>query len=589
MYSCKLCAYKPRDNSALREHTQRIHFQCQDCQLSHKNQEDILKHLKEKHGFDFSCEPCQKRFFAKRELKKHNMKRHGKVQNKENLHPCTQSNFQAKSLTYLKNHFNAVHRVLINDRSTEDQEERVNGDVMISVFLSNTKENYFEDDEPMLDPLDLDIRHIKKEVDYEVKSEITKNISIESSNELKNDVIVETTEFQCSKCDFEGNNTEDLEKHINQRHKVANPFFMANTSVKTSRVLENHTVAEKSKIDVLACDLCNFIGDRESSLKIHMDAVHLKQKNFKCENCDFATGWPKSLTAHKMKCLLAKTVHKRNFSPGRDNSDDSDNKRRRLACDLCGYIGRKPRELEEHKKAKHLKIKDLNDLKCSQCSFTTSWTRNLKVHMKKVHGDKIKCQNCDYTNWSKKSMDKHLKYCSPTAKMFQCNKCDYKVSNLQVLNSHRSNLHRKIYETVGNCIKCDFCDYSSKDRYHVNRHTKSCGPKVNMFTCKKGNCNFTVSNTVALSKHKARCEKDKDSELPIIVNVESGRELACELCDHVAFTKLSLRAHLKVMHKDECKSTQSREDEPMELNDLQEMPQTKKGKWVVLLKKLRLQ
>ena len=103
------------------------------------------------------------------------------------------------------------------------------------------------------------------------------------------------------------------------------------------------------------------------------------------------------------------------------------------------------------------------------------------------------------------------------------------------------------------------------------------------------NCNFTVSNTVALSKHKARCEKDKDSELPIIVNVESGRELACELCDHVAFTKLSLRAHLKVMHKDECKSTQSREDEPMELNDVQEMPQTKKGKWVVLLKKLRLQ
>ena len=88
MYSCKLCAYKPRDNSALREHTQRIHFQCQDCQLSHKNQEDILKHLKEKHGFDFSCEPCQKRFFAKRELKKHNMKRHGKVQNKENLHPA---------------------------------------------------------------------------------------------------------------------------------------------------------------------------------------------------------------------------------------------------------------------------------------------------------------------------------------------------------------------------------------------------------------------------------------------------------------------------------------------------------------------
>ena len=68
----------------------------------------------------------------------------------------------------------------------------------------------------------------------------------------------------------------------------------------------------------------------------------------------------------------------------------------------------------------------------------------------------------------------------------------------------------------------------------------------NMLTCHKGNCNF-VSNSVALAKHRARCSKDKDSELPIIVNVESGRELACEFCDHVAFTKHSLKDHLKVM------------------------------------------
>ena len=110
-----------------------------------------------------------------------------------------------------------------------------------------------------------------------------------------------------------------------------------------------------------------------------------------------------------------------------------------------------------------------------------------------------------------------------------------------------------------------------------------------MLTCHKGNCNFTVSNSVALAKHRARCSKDKDSELPIIVNVESGSEIACEFCDHVAFTKLSLKAHLKVMHKDECKSNQPT-NEPMDLTEGQETYEPPvKGKWIVLVKKLRFQ
>ena len=113
-----------------------------------------------------------------------------------------------------------------------------------------------------------------------------------------------------------------------------------------------------------------------------------------------------------------------------------------------------------------------------------------------------------------------------------------------------------------------------------------------MLTCHKGSCNFTVSNSVALAKHRARCSKDKDSELPIIVNVESRSELACEFCDHVAFTKLSLEAHLKVMHKDECKSNQLNQptNEPMELTEVQETYEPPvKGKWIVLVKKLKFQ
>ena len=561
MYSCKLCAYNPRDHSALREHTQRIHFQCLDCQLSHKNQVAILKHLEEKHGLDFSCGPCQKRYFTKRELKKHNIKVHRRGSSKgqdkrkqhpkelknntmkmpdkgkEVLYPCTQCKFQAKNLAYLNIHFNAVHikkeveTELISSEITIVKREHFDDADLISDSLTKAKEDDLEQDA---------IKAIKKEVDTDASIE---------PYELINDVIVETSEFQCSKCDFEGNNTEDLEKHINQRHKVANPFFIASTFVETS-ALENHTeafMAEKSKIpniDVLACDLCNFEADCEKRLKIHKDAVHLKLKNFKCENCDFATGWPKSINAHKKKCRrIKKTEHKRDFTPERDTSEDSYHKRQFavnkskidiFACDLCNFEADCEKRLKIHKDAVHLKLKNF---KCENCEFTTGWPRSLNGHKKTCHLPKTQSR---------------------------------------ILNPNLQH-------------KCDFCDYSSNCSSNVKRHLKSCGPNVNMLTCHKGNCNFTVSNSVALAKHRARCSKDKDSELPTIVNVESGRELACELCDHVAFTNLSLKAHIKVMHKDECRSDQPT-NEPIELTEVQETYEPPvKGKWIVLVKKLRFQ
>ena len=179
------------------------------------------------------------------------------------------------------------------------------------------------------------------------------------------------------------------------------------------------------------------------------------------------------------------------------------------------------------------------------------------------------------------------------AKMFHCDQCDYKVSDKFVFGFHLGKFHpvqgiRK--------RKCGFCDYSTRDSCDLKRHIeKVCGPDAQMFTCKKENCNFTVSNKVVLSRHEAQCEKDtENSDLPIIVNVESRRELACELCDHVAFTKLALKAHMKVMHKDaskhENKSTERKsgpEEPTKEALQMARLP--KNRELVIVLKKLIFQ
>ena len=54
------------------------------------------------------------------------------------------------------------------------------------------------------------------------------------------------------------------------------------------------------------CDLCGFKTAHKSSLRDHINGVHLGVKPHKCDKCDFATAHYNSLAAHKkiphLKC-----------------------------------------------------------------------------------------------------------------------------------------------------------------------------------------------------------------------------------------------------------------------------------------------
>ena len=117
-HQCKLCAYCTRDRGGLREHVQRKHFLCLECDITYENQDEILLHLDEKHDFLQFCEVCGKSFFTGRELKKHNIKHHTVTD--EPL-PCTSCNFVAKTSFHLRIHINTVHNLGENEE-VEDPE-----------------------------------------------------------------------------------------------------------------------------------------------------------------------------------------------------------------------------------------------------------------------------------------------------------------------------------------------------------------------------------------------------------------------------------------------------------------------------------
>ena len=108
-------------------------------------------------------------------------------------------------------------------------------------------------------------------------------------------------------------------------------------------------------------------------------------------------------------------------------------------------------------------------------------------------------------------MEYHLERCDEQAKMYNCESCEYKVSDKSIFNNHIKHKHGK--GSLNKCSKCEFeaptpyklkvheadkhgeivncpnCSYKSIER-NVNRHLANCGPNVEMLDCEQ--CDYKV-------------------------------------------------------------------------------------------------
>ena len=103
-----------------------------------------------------------------------------------------------------------------------------------------------------------------------------------------------------------------------------------------------------------------------------MKAIHDKVKDYKCEECNFATSYSFNLKIHK-------THVQGNGSQAK--------KVKSFKCDDCGYSASAGHYIARHKKAVHDKIKDY---KCDRCEYVSSHSHSLKQHMKQQHQERRK-------------------------------------------------------------------------------------------------------------------------------------------------------------------------------------------------------
>jgi uncharacterized Zn-finger protein len=106
-------------------------------------------------------------------------------------------------------------------------------------------------------------------------------------------------EIKCEFCEKTFSKQGFKNTHIKRDHPDEKPFPCDRCDYrgKTLILLRSHIQFVHSKIEKpFKCDKCPNSYTCSAHLQIHISAVHDKLKPYKCDDCNYETGWPDRLT-----------------------------------------------------------------------------------------------------------------------------------------------------------------------------------------------------------------------------------------------------------------------------------------------------
>ncbi len=152
--------------------------------------------------------------------------------------------------------------------------------------------------------------------------------------------------------------------------------------------------------------------------------------------------------------------------------------------------------------------KNIKDLKCDHCSYTTGRPRALVVHKLRHQKSQplYKCSLCLNTYVSKKARSEHMTSDHNTVERLQCDSCSFTTVNIRLLRSHKqSHLDIRVLHKCAECPK----SYTVKEslKTHMRRAHSKEGSSPQLVqenvvgTYKCDLCAFSANNQKWLSKH----------------------------------------------------------------------------------------
>ena len=335
--------------------------------------------------------------------------------------------------------------------------------------------------------------------------------------------------YECSACSHRSYSKLSVKAHVKSIHNDETcRIIKIGCSLCESK--QSHEVCEsKSKRlwktnGKYGCDNCEYTTDQKEHMTIHIKAVHLKIKQFKCSMCDCARYRRQEIEAHiksnhrneqcriliigcplcerkeKHECCVKQ--QRRMFN--RKRPSKSYNQSAKFKCKECGYTSNLVKLITQHNEVVHMDIKKFF---CRSCNYQSYYKQNMKTHIAKNHKSawnkfgRLGCQSCENNDDG-------------------CNDCGFKEKS--------SNIKREI-PTKKKKNKRKKPKTTKKDTSHEEAPTL----KTTLFFCK--DCGDSFDSIKRLEDH----ESDSHSDIA---------RFSCNLCNYMSYFRLLLIEHQKHRH-----------------------------------------
>ena len=312
---------------------------------------------------------------------------------------------------------------------------------------------------------------------------------------------LDNLEYVCSTCkDDEGKPLEfktwkDYRKHRSEVHDVG----------------KKYGYRDRLK-ELVQCDECDKMVSR-AHLPVHKKTVHMGIKK-QCPYCG------------KMRSEKGIYGHIR-WHIARMKGDV-------LLCEQCDYKTNLASNLTAHIKTKHLLIEE-NTFTCDTCGKGYTSKKNLEVHKKCVHSEKVQCPHC-FKMYSRYTLEEHIKLIHNDGKKM-CAFCSFETTDKDTLREHVNRQHP----------------------YEAGVQPKS--KPSRLYVC-EFNCGFTTDKKYAIHVHRKKehtgipikCDQcDYSSVFPAKVKYHKevrhlGIKYPCKYCDYQTTTKTAVRNHMLKHH-----------------------------------------